>query len=249
VGGSRRWLVIVAAVLAILPLASLANHSQTADNGVSPIDRAALIRTLSGFYEALNVGEDYHIIESSFLTAGYFEPPEMTLETMDKSAWQAVFNNTIKNFKEEGLLGPLTAEATVMSVRREDDGYVITLETDLVTRKVAVESVVEDDMGIRLEIARGNDGEELPAEDAYLIRSHEQRVRFQFENGTWKIAEYGDGLTIRRMDTNNPYGPIYLVWVDDMGKEITPYGPMISKVIPEKYRRFNNIGVTFVLED
>jgi beta-lactamase regulating signal transducer with metallopeptidase domain len=249
VGGARRRLVIFAAVLAVLPLASLANHSQTPANDVSPADRAALIATLTGFYEALNVGEDYHIVESSFLTSGYFEPPEMTLETMDESAWRAVFNNTIKIMKEEGLLGPLTAEVRVTSVRREGDGYVMTLESDLITRKVVVESVVEDDVSVHVKVARGADGEELPAEEAFLIRSHEQQVRFQFEDGSWKIAEYGDGLTIRRMDTNNPYGPIYLVWLDDMGKETTPYGPMISKVIPEEYRPFNNMGVTFVLED
>jgi beta-lactamase regulating signal transducer with metallopeptidase domain len=249
VGGARRQLVILAAVLAILPLASLANHSQKALNNVSPADRTALIATLTGFYEALNIGEDYHIIESSFLTSGYFERPEMTLETMDESVWRAVFNNTIKNIKEEGLLGPLTAEARVKSVRREGDGYVLTLETDLITRKVAVESVVEDGVGVQINVARGSDGEKLPAVDAFLLRSHAQQVRFQFENGSWKIAEYGDGLTIRRMDINNPYGPIYLVWVDDMGDETTPYGPMISKVIPEEYRPFNNIGVTFVLED
>jgi hypothetical protein len=39
------------------------------------------------------------------------------------------------------------------------------------------------------------------------------------------------------------------VWVNDLGEETTPYGPMISKVIPEEYRPFNNAGVTFVLED
>jgi beta-lactamase regulating signal transducer with metallopeptidase domain len=249
VGGSLRQLVVLVAVLAILPLASLANHPQNALNDVNPADRAALIATLTGFYEALNVGEDYHIIESSFLTSGYFERPEMTLETMDESAWQAVFNNTIKNIKEEGLLGPLTAEARVMSFRRQGDGYILTLETDLITRRVVVESVVEDGIETRIEVARGSDGEKLPAVDAFLVRSHEQQVRFQFENGSWKIAEYGEGLTIRRMDTNSPYGPIYLVWVDDMGDDATPFGPMISKVIPEEYRPFNNIGVTFVLED
>jgi hypothetical protein len=248
VGASRRGLVVLAAVLALLPLASLANRSQTT-NDVSPADRSALIATLSGFYEALNFGEDYHIVESTFLASGYFEPTDMTLETMDESAWNAVFNNTLKIMTEEGMIGPLTAETRVTSIRREGDGYVMTLETDLKTSKFVVDRVVEDDEEVCVVVARDSDGNKLPPVDAYIVRSHELQVRFQFEDGSWKIAEYGDGLTVRRMDTENPYGPIYLVWVEDMGAETTPYGPMISKVIPEEFRPFNNMGITFMLED
>jgi beta-lactamase regulating signal transducer with metallopeptidase domain/ketosteroid isomerase-like protein len=249
VGGRRRVLVVLAAVLSILPLASLTSHSLPATDDVSPADRAALIATLSGFYQALNAGEDYHIIENSFLAAGYFGSPDMTLETMDKSRWRAAFDNTMEMMKKEGFLGPPSAESRVKSVRREGDEYVMTLETDLSTRRVVVERFVDDGDRVGLKVARGSDGKPLPAKDAYLLRSHRQTVRFRLEDGSWKIAEYGDGLTIRRMDTNNPYGPIYLVWVEDMGDGTTPYGPMISKVIPEQYRPFNNIGITFSLED
>jgi hypothetical protein len=247
--GGRRALVILTAVLTILPLASLASHSRKSTNDVSPADRAALVATLTGFYDALNAGEDYPVVAYRYLSSGYFEPSDMTLETMDRSAWEAAFNNTLKIMTEEGLIGPLTAQTRVKSVRRDDNGYVMTLETELVSPRVVVENVVEDGDKVGIEVARDSDGEPLPAEEARILRSHEQTVRFQMEDGLWKICEYGDGLTIRRMDTESPYGPIYLVWVEDMGRETTPFGPMISKVIPAQYRPFNNAGITFVLEN
>jgi beta-lactamase regulating signal transducer with metallopeptidase domain len=247
--GARRALVIVAAVLLTLPLASLTSHSSLATDDIDPAERAAMIATLSGFFDALNAGEDYPVVAYKYLSSDYFEPADMTVETMAESAWETVFDNTIRIMTEEGLVGPLTATARVKSIRRDNDGYTMTLETDLLTRRLPVESVIEEGDRIAIEVARDENGEPLPAEDAWLLRAHPQTVRFRMEDGSWKIDRYGDGLTIRRMDINNPYGPIYLVWVADMGPEITPHGSMISKVIPAQYRPFNNMGTTFVLED
>jgi beta-lactamase regulating signal transducer with metallopeptidase domain len=247
--GARRALVILAAVLAILPLASMTSHSSLSTDDIDPADRAALVATLSGFFEALNAGEDYPVVAYRYLSSGYFDPADMTVETMAESAWKTVFDNTIRVMTKEGLVGPLTATTRVKSIRRDNDGYVMALETDLATRRLPVESVIEEGDRIAIEVARDKNGEPLPAEETWLLRAHPQTVRFRMEDGSWKIDGYGDGLTIRRMDINNPYGPIYLVWVADMGEQVTPYGPMISKVIPAQYRPFNNMGTTFVLED
>ena len=248
-GAGRRILVALAAIVTILPLASMTSHSRLADESVDPADRAAMVATLTGFYEALNAGEDYRIVAYRYLASGYFEPRDMTVETMEHAAWTAVFDNTLRIMTEEGLTGPFIARARVTSVRRDGDEYVMTLETGLSGPKLPVESVVRDEDRVGIKVARDENGKPLPAEDAWVLRSHPQSVRFRNEDGVWKIAGYGDGLTIRRMDTDNPYGPIYLVWVEDLGPEVTPYGSMISKVIPAQFRPFNNIGVTFELED
>jgi|GEM_PF-1933823 len=241
------WSLLMAAV--VLPLAALAGREDIQLDDVTPAQRGAVFATLSSFYDAVNVGEDYQLICNSYLTANYFDPPGMTKENLEEGIWTAAFQNTLAMFTQCGVYGSLTALDRLKSIRRRGDRFIATLELNLTGDAYQVESVEELPDRIHLKTAKDPiTGEPLMTE-THVARALEHEVIFTVENGDWKISRYDGPIGIKRMDVDNPYGPIFLVWLEDVGPEMTPYGQIISKVIPNEFRPFNNVGVEFKLKE
>jgi hypothetical protein len=51
------------------------------------------------------------------------------------------------------------------------------------------------------------------------------------ESGDLKIRSYRGGISVQRMDTDTPFGPILIITIDD-SSETTPAGPLLFKSIP-----------------
>jgi len=244
----RTALLSLLMAAAILPLAALADRQTIQLDNVTPAEREAIVATLSGFYDALNAGEDYESTCGTYLATGYFDPPGLTMENLEGGVWTAASENTLDMFTKKGVTGSLVAQDRIKSIRHVGDRFIATLELNLTGDAYQVESIEELPDRVRLKTA--NDpvtGKPLMTE-AYLAKTLEHEVIFTNENGEWRISRYDGPIGIKRMDVDNPYGPIFLVWLEDVGKEMTPYGQMISKVIPSEYRPFNNAGIEFKLE-
>lgn len=245
----RTVLLSLLTAAVVLPLAALADREEVQLDDVTPAQREAILATLSSFYDALNVGEDYQYICDSYLTDDYFVPPGLTMENLEEGVWAAAFQNTLAMFTQRGVYGSLTALDRIKSIRRRGDRFIATLELNLTGEAYQVESVEE--LPDRIHLKTVNDpvtGQPLMTE-THVAQALEHEIIFTGENGEWKISRYDGPIGIKRMDVKNPYGPIFLVWLEDVGPEMTPYGQMISKVIPNEYRPFNNAGVEFKLEE
>ena len=69
-------------------------------------------------------------------------------------------------------------------------------------------------------------------EECRLVDSLTHEIRLTREDGLWKISRYDDGIAVMQMDTDNPHGPIFLIWMENIDARTTPMGPGIFKVIP-----------------
>jgi hypothetical protein len=69
-------------------------------------------------------------------------------------------------------------------------------------------------------------------EECRLVNALAQQIKLRYENNNWKISRYDDGIAIMRMDTDRPFGPIFLVWMEDIDSMTTPFGAGIFKVFP-----------------
>jgi hypothetical protein len=249
VSATRLVLTSVLVLALILPLASLAGKPEVRLDDVTSAEYSAITATLESFYDALNVGEEFEFIKESFLTRDYFDPPELTAKNLDRAVWKAAFDNTIRGFAEQGLMTGLTVNTRILSIRRDGEHYVVSQSLDLISDKATVESVVETSDSLTRRVKRHPDTGEMITETGYIVRSLEQDIVLTIEDSEWKIASYHDGLRIMRMDTESVYGPLFLVWVEDLGPDTTPYGAMFTKIIPNERRPFNNLGITFSLEE
>ena len=244
----RTALLSLLMAAAILPLAALADRQTIKLDEVTPAQREAVAATLSGFYDALNAGEDYEKTCDTYLASGYFDPPGLTVENLEEGVWTAAFQNTLAIFTRRGVHGSLMASDRIKSIRRSGDRFIATLELNLTGEAYQVESIKGLPDSVHLKTI--NDpatGKPLMTE-VHLARALEHEVIFTNENGEWKISRYDGPIGIKRMDVNNTHGPIFLVWLENTGAEVTPYGQLISKVIPAEYRPFNNLGIEFKLE-
>jgi beta-lactamase regulating signal transducer with metallopeptidase domain len=245
----RAALVSLLTVAAVMPLAALADREDIKLDDVTLVQCEAIIATLSSFYDALNVGEDYQFIRDSYLTTGYFDPPGLTVENLEEGIWTRAFQNTLAIFTQHGVYGSLTAHDQIKSIRHRGDRFIVTLELNLAGDAYQVESVEELPDRIHLTTVKDPATGEPLMTETHVARALEHEIIFTIENDEWKISRYDGPIGIKRMDINNPYGPIFLVWLEDVGPEMTPYGQMISKVVPNEYRPFNNAGVEFKLEE
>jgi beta-lactamase regulating signal transducer with metallopeptidase domain len=245
----RTALLSLLMAAAILPLAALADRQTVQLDDVTPAERETIAATLSGFYDALNAGEDYKSTRDTYLSTGYFDPPGLTMENLEAGIWTAAFENTLDMFTKKGVTGTLVAQDRIKSIRHVGDRFIATLELNLTGEAYQVESTDLVPDGIHLKTVDDPvTGKPLKTE-AYLAKALEHEVIFTNENGEWRISRYDGPIGIKRMDVDNPHGPIFLVWLEDVGKEMTPYGQMISKVIPGELRPFNNMGIEFKLEN
>lgn len=222
---------IVGFFLALIAVPLMSVHGFKADailEDVTPAERDAILSTLAEFYESLSSGTDFESTRGRFLTLDYFADSELTFENLDKSARREAFDNTLSLLKKTGVAVAKEARGRVVSIRREGQEYIVTQNLNVIADRIVGPCTVEESGG-RLICVRG---ESSKIEDCHLVDSLEHQIRFRKEDGLWKISKYGDGVKLMCMDTDNPYGPIFLVWMENIDPQITPFGPGVFKVIP-----------------
>jgi len=223
----RGTLIAIITGAMIIPLAGITG--QAADGqlqGVTEEERNEIASTLTNFYDALTDGEDFDFVCEMYLADDYFEQPELTTENLGRQAWTDAFNNTMAAYYALGLqkiIGPPAVRSSIRSIRREGDRYIVMQNVDL------------------LMPSENNNGN-------YIVKSLEHESIFVQENGNWKIARFDGGVSVMRMDVNNPHGPIFLIWVHDVDPATTPYGQMIFKIFPREYRTDGRVQIAFKLE-
>jgi beta-lactamase regulating signal transducer with metallopeptidase domain len=217
--------IIMLAVFLMAPLAGLAGKPPAiAAPGVTPEQQEELVTALSGLYGALSRGDDFQSICDRFLSKNYFDRPELTMENLDRSEWDAVRKRmTAAAYNEKLSLYPRVA-VLVTAIRPEDGKFVLTEKLNLV--------------------AEGVGGQPVP-----VVKDYEHHIEMVKENGAWKVARYDDGVSLMRMDVDNPYGPIFLLWVHEQNPTTTPLGPWIAKVLPATVRTENMPFLKFVVEE
>lgn len=245
----RLLLVGLLTALVIVPIASISKRADEVQlENVTPAEKTAIIGTLAEFYEALNNGDDYNYIRDQYLTRDYFDSYDLALEKLDRHVWRDVFDNTLSLIRERHAYGRLAARSVVMSIQRSDGEYVVSQRTDIVSRGYEVNEVIEDEDGITLIPQRDEiTGEPIPKEDV-LVNGLQHRIAFKKQDGRFRIARYDDGVSVMQMDTENPYGPIFLIWVDDLGSRVTPYGPFVAKIFPAEYSGGPSTNIAFELQ-
>jgi beta-lactamase regulating signal transducer with metallopeptidase domain len=244
----KMLLVGLLAALFIIPIASISGRADEVQlDNVTPAEKADIMTTLTGFYRALRNGDDYDLVRERFLTEDYFDAYDLTLEKLDRRVWRPVFDNTLSLVRERHAYGNLAARPVVTSIQRSDGEYVVTQTTDIVSRGYEVKEVIEDEEGVTMIPKRDEvTGEPIPKEHG-LVNGLQHRIALRKEEGRFKIARYDDGVSVMQMDTDNPYGPIFLIWIDDLGSRVTPYGPFIAKIFPAEYRTGPSTNITFEL--
>jgi len=200
--------------------------------GVTADEQDQIVHTLTEFYAAMEQGQDYEAVRDRFLSADYFIPDDLTLETLDYTIWRPVFDNTLALIQKRQVWFPRQANVSISQMCRRDNRIVVTQIIDIPTRKAKAGAVSVNDEGNIVIKGDPQSGESF--EDCSLVKSLKHDIVFVKEDGAWRIAQFDDGISLKRMDTNNPYGPIFLLWVNDLGPEVTPFGAFITKILPRE---------------
>jgi hypothetical protein len=221
-----RLIVIVVLTTMMIPVAGIRGfRAETALHDVTVEERDAIIETLSEFYDALSVGDDYEYVRSTFLTWDYFEQPELTYENLDNAVRRVPFDNTLSLIMESGVGVAKTVDIDITSIRREGDEYVVTQRVNIVTNRL-IGTPTFDEYGDKIGF------HDAVVEECFLVNNLEQQIQLRQEDGTWRISNFDDGIALMRMDTDNPFGPIFLVWMEEIDSATTPFGPGVFKVVP-----------------
>jgi len=235
VGPVRRSVIAMILLVSIVPLGIV--HGIKAETELSDVttdERDAIVATLSEFYSELSSGSEYQSLRDRFLTSDYFANSELTLENLDEAVQRSAFENTIALIMESGISLAREVRGRVMSIRREGQECVVTQSLNITARKwVGSETYEDEDGAIIMKSDRSSSGQWPGTEVCWLVKSLEHNIRFRKEDGMWKVSRFDDGVALMRMDTYNPYGPIFLFWMEDIDAQTTPYGPGIFKVIPQ----------------
>jgi beta-lactamase regulating signal transducer with metallopeptidase domain len=231
---ARKLVIGLFVLILIIPLATVsASSPEPTLDGVSVAERDEIMKTLSGFYDALSNGNDYDIVEEQYIASEYFDSPELTFENLDKAVWRRVFDNTISIAIDSGFGFLREAKFTVQSIQKEDDNYILTQSLNIPAKRLGAGTIRYVD-GERIIVKKDHSasGQGTQA-NCHLVQSLEHKIVMRKDNDGWKISQFNDGIAIMRMDTDKPFGPIFLIWIEDLDSDATPYGPMIFKVIPK----------------
>jgi len=222
---SRTWLVGLLTAAMVLPFASLAERpGQARLIAVTAAQKETVLATLRGLFDALSDGVDYDSTRATYLSAHYFDQPDLTMENRERGEWDTIRKKmTVSLYNRKVLFHPI-ATGDIKAIRAEDGKFSVSLLIN-----------VFNDAGIDSGV--------------YFVRNLESIVEIVEEKGGLRISSIDGGLSLMRMDVNSPYGPIFLVWMKDMGSVITPYGPFIVKVIPESIRQENSYTLYLELEE
>lgn len=220
-----RILVVLLAVSLMAPLAVLAGKPSTVlAGGVSPEQQEALVTVISDLYHALSAGDDFQSIRDRFLSKDYFDRPELTMENLDRREWDTVIKRMTAIAVKEKLNIYPRVSVLITAIRPENDRYLLTERLNLT--------------------APGVNGGEVR-----MVDNYEHQIEMVKEDGKWKVSRYDDGVSLMRMDVDNPYGPIFLFWVHEQNKTTTPLGSWIAKVLPASIREENTPFLKFVVEE
>lgn len=229
-----KQLAFIFLILTVLvPLTSITGFSAAIASGeVSPGEREAVATTLKAFYAALSDGADFQTVNERFLTSDYFDDPSLTLENLDKAVWLPVFDNTLCCITE-GRSGVVQqVRSRMASIRREGDELVATLQLDITGFCLDKKQVRRREDSSVVLISDKITGAKTAIRECPVVDSLSEQIRFRLEDNDWKISQFNGGVALMRMDTNNPYGPIFLVWIENIDKRTTPSGARVFKIIP-----------------
>lgn len=220
-----RILVVLLAVFLMAPLAVLAGKPSTVlAGGVSPEQQEALVTVISDLYHALSAGDDFQSVCDRFLSKDYFDRPELTMENLDRREWDTTVKRMTAVAVKEKLSVYPRVNVLITAIRPENDRYLLTEKLNLV--------------------AEGINGGEVS-----VVKDYEHQIEMVKENGAWKVSRYDGGVSLMRMDVDNPYGPIFLFWVYEQDQTTTPLGPWIAKVLPATIRDASTPLLKFVVEE
>ena len=248
-GKVRQLAFIFLMVVVLIPLTGITGFSTAVTSSdVSPGEHDAVTATLKAFFAELSNGSDYQVTRERFLTSDYFDDPSLTLENLDQAVWMPVFDNTLCCITEgrPGVVDKIRNRMT--SLRREGNELVASLQIDVVGYCLNGKSVRRNTDSSTVILVDDTSGKKTAISECHVAHSLTQEIRFRLENGAWKVSRFNDGMAIMRMDTNNPYGPIFLVWVENIDEQTTPFGARVFKVIPRDIVP-NAHNAQFVLEE
>jgi beta-lactamase regulating signal transducer with metallopeptidase domain len=229
----KRLALALLLVLAATPLLGINGfRADTTRDNVSPDERSAILATLAEFYFELSSVSDYESLRGRFLTEDYFKDPALTLENLDEAVKRIAFDNTISLLTESGVSPAKEVHGRVVSIHREGREYVVTQHLDVVAQRIVGATAFENEDGDVIIKSGASSGQPRELKECRLVNALGHQLRFRKEDGFFKISKFDDGVALMRMDTNNPYGPIFLFWMDDIDPETTPFGPGVFKVIP-----------------
>jgi len=192
---------------------------------VSGAERTAAENVLNAFYQALARGDEYDAIAERFLTADFFDDRWRTLERYSPAKREHLLRNTVRLYGAllgvdlerpgETRLSGLGIEGPPVRFRVED----------------AVQGCERIDGALRLVRTTTVEAKGPAGRRQTLARDLSYHVDFVEERGQLRIAGFGGGLAVRRMDVDTPFGPIFVVCIDDTGPQ-TPSGELLFKHFP-----------------
>lgn len=231
---TRKLIVVTLLAMVAVPLTTITGFSTTGQlNDVTETERDDIVATLNGFYAELSAGSDYQFTRDTYLTSDYFDDPNLTFENLDEAIWRPVFDNTLLLIQEDGVGMAKQVQTRILSLRRDGNEIVLTQQVDVTADKLRDADARKDADGNIVVKHRSQSKDAATLQKCHLIDSLTHEIRFRQENGSWKISRFDDGVAVMRMDTDRPFGPIFLVWMEDIDAKTTPYGPGIFKVIPQ----------------
>jgi hypothetical protein len=216
-----------------VPLLSISGIS-AADSreAVTESEKEEITNALGGFYQALSLGASYEKVRDRYLTVDYFSEERATLENLSEAARRTPFDNTIDLLTRSGIGIVREVRCRIVSISANENEVVVTQRIDVVADHFDGEVDTFSDGGPEIIVRRRSHNPEQAASESYLVRGLVQNTRLREEDGLWKIAEFGDELSLLRMDVDNPYGPVLLFLINEVDRDITPHGPGVFKVIP-----------------
>lgn len=225
----QRTVLTVLPVIAAIPLIGLRGFSSPiSGSDLTAQEGKDVMAALTEFYTALSDGVDYDLIREDFLTSDYFDPSHLTLENLDPMARRSPFANTLFLIGQAGVGVAKEVRTRILSTRRDGEELVVTQQLNIIADRVPGAPVSLSEEGTIIRSPRPG----VAVEECHLVRNLIQQIRLRQEDGFWKIAQFDDGVTIMRMDTDNPNGPILLVWMEDIDRQTTPFGAGVFKVFP-----------------
>jgi len=230
---ARQMVFIVLLIMVTVPLIGIKGlSSNIVLKDVTPQEQQAVTGVMENFYWELSKGSDYQATRERFLTSDYFDDPGLTLENLEKAVRRPPFDNTLRLISEKGVAPAKELSSRITSIERDGEELVVTQTVDITADRIRGKIIHNDIDGTITMVPDSDSKEGSGMEDCYLVKSLTQQIRFSREDGEWKISKFNDGVTVMRMDTDNPYGPIFLIRMDDIDSQTTPFGAGVFKVFP-----------------
>jgi beta-lactamase regulating signal transducer with metallopeptidase domain len=214
----------LAVVLLITPLASLTARQQGFENvSVALAEEVAIRNTLKEFYLALNRGDDFISVRTRFLSEGYFDSAELTLENREPHEWDDIRKQMTLALHQRQIPFRPAASAAIVGMSADGEKRLVTLVLNVANQDSASQST-------------------------WFLRNLEHTIEMVQEGGAWRISRFSGGVTLLQMDTHRADGPTFLLWVEDRNPQTTPLGAFAFPIAPSPSRRLDKTTLTIGLE-